>query len=145
MNAFLSKFMMYYEIKRMNRDGRLISKISDALNCSRRTVKKYLEMEDQEFEAFVNVQSNREKLLEPYESFVQQRLELYHDTPAAQMHDWLKEHHQDFPPLTKRLTLTLLIECGTSIIFLTNLQFGTIWLYKGRRYGTIWCFYLINQ
>jgi len=102
MNAFLRKFMMYYEIKRMNRDGRSISKISQALNCNRRTVRKYLEMEDQEFEAFVNVQSNRGKLLQPYESFVQQRLEKYRDTPAAQMHDWLKEHHQDFPQVNQK-------------------------------------------
>jgi transposase len=87
MNAFLSKFMMYYEIKRMNRDGRSVSKISEALNCNRRTVKKYLEMEDQEFESFLTAQSSRGKLLLPYETFVRERLELYRDTPAAQMHD----------------------------------------------------------
>ncbi|WP_432713132.1 IS21 family transposase [Pedobacter sp.] len=102
MNAFLSKFMMYYEIKRMNRDGRSISKISEALNCNRRTVKKYLEMEDQEFESFLKTQSIRGKLLLPYEAFVRERLELYRDTPAAQMHDWLKEHHQDFPQVNQK-------------------------------------------
>jgi transposase len=102
MNAFLSKFMMYYEIKRMNRDGRSISKISEALNCNRRTVKKYLEMEDQEFESFLKTQSVRGKLLLPYEAFVRERLELYRDTPAAQMHDWLKEHHQDFPQVNQK-------------------------------------------
>jgi transposase len=102
MNAFLSKFMMYYEIKRMNRDGRSISKISEALNCNRRTVKKYLEMEDQEFESFLNAQSNRGKLLLPYETFVRDRIEMYRDTPAAQMHDWLKEHHRDFPQVNQK-------------------------------------------
>lgn len=74
---------MYYEIKRMDRDGRSISKISEALNCNRRTVKKYLEMEDQEFESFLNAQSNRGKLLLVYEGFVRDRLELYRETPAA--------------------------------------------------------------
>ena len=93
---------MYYEIKRMNRDGRSISKISEALNCNRRTVKKYLEMEDQEFESFLNAQSNRGKLLLSYETFVRDRLEMYRDTPAAQMHDWLKEHHQDFPQVSQK-------------------------------------------
>lgn len=44
MNAFLRKFMMYYEIKRMNRNGRSISKFSEALNFSRRTVKMCLDM-----------------------------------------------------------------------------------------------------
>ena len=65
MNTFLLKSMMYYEIKRMNLDSRLISKISEALNCNRRTVRKYLEVEDQEFESFVNGQSNKGKLLLP--------------------------------------------------------------------------------
>jgi hypothetical protein len=45
---------MYYESKGMNRDGRSISKISEALNCNRRTVKKYLEMDGQEFEFVLN-------------------------------------------------------------------------------------------
>lgn len=102
MNAFLSKFMMYYEIKRMSRDGRSISKISEALNCNRRTVKKYLGMKDQEFESFLNAQSTRGKLLLPYETFIHDRLVLYRDTPAAQMHDWLKEHHQDFPQVNQK-------------------------------------------
>lgn len=102
MNAFLRKFMMYYEIKRMNRDGRSISKISEALNCNRRTVKKYLGMKDQEFESFLKAQNNRGKLLLPYEGFVRDRLEMYRDTPAAQMHDWLKEHHQDFPQVNQK-------------------------------------------
>lgn len=75
--------MMYYEIKRMNRDDRSISKISEALNCNRRTVKKYLGMKDKEFESFLNAQNNRGKLLLPYEGFVRDRLEMYRDTPAA--------------------------------------------------------------
>jgi transposase len=86
----------------MKRDGRSISKISEALNCNRRTVKKYLEMEDQEFESFLSAQSSRGKLLLPYEAFVRDRLEMYRDTPAAQMHDWLKEHHQDFPQVNQK-------------------------------------------
>ena len=102
MNAFLRKFMMYYEIKRMNRDGRSISKISEALNCNCRIVKKYLQMGDQEFESFLNAQSSRGKLLLPYETFVRDRLEMYSDTPAAQMHDWLKEHHGDFPQVNQK-------------------------------------------
>lgn len=37
-----------------------------------------LEMDDGDFEAFIKNQSDR-------------------DTSAAQMHDWLKEAHEDFP------------------------------------------------
>jgi len=93
---------MYYEIKRMHLDGRSISRISKALGCNRRTVKKYLEMEDEEFESFLKSQSTRGKLLLPYEKFVRERLEHYRDTSAAQMHDWLKEHHKEFPKVNQK-------------------------------------------
>ena len=88
---------MYYEIKRMYLEGRSISKISQDLGCNRRTVKKYLEMDDGEFEAFLKNQSVRQKVLLPYQDFVKNRLTLYRDTSAAQMHDWMKEAHEDFP------------------------------------------------
>lgn len=93
---------MYYEIKRMHLDGRSISRISAALGCNRRTVKKYLEMEDEEFESFLKSQSTRGKLLLPYEKFVREKLELYRDTSAAQMHDWLKEQYADFPEVNQK-------------------------------------------
>ena len=93
---------MYYEIRRMSLDGRSISKISKALNCNRRTVAKYLEMKEQEFESFLKTPGTRGKLLLPFETFVRGRLELYRDTPAAQMHDWLKEHHQQFPEVNQK-------------------------------------------
>lgn len=97
MNAFFRKFMMYYEIKRMSGLGRSVSQISQALGCNRRTVKKYLEMNDDEFESFMAHRSLRQKVLLPYEDFVRGRLEQFRDTSAAQMHDWLKEAHDDFP------------------------------------------------
>lgn len=93
---------MYYEIKRMHLDGRSISQISKVLGCNRRTVKKYLEMEDEEFETFLKSQSTRGKLLLPYENFVRERLEYYRDTSAAQMHDWLNEHHKEFPEVNQK-------------------------------------------
>src|SRR5690606_31687583 len=64
--------------------------------------KKYLEMEDHEFESFLKRHRDRGKLLLPYEVFVRQKLEAYRDTPAAQMHDWLKEHHNDFPQVNQK-------------------------------------------
>jgi len=93
---------MYYEIKRMHLDVRSISRISKALGCNRRTVKKYLEMEDEEFESFLKSQSTRGKLLLPYENFVCGRLAHYRDTSAAQMHDWLKEHHKELPEVSQK-------------------------------------------
>ena len=56
--------------------------MSKALGCNRRTVKKYLEMEDEEFESFLKSQSTRGKLLLPYETFVRKRLEIYREAIA---------------------------------------------------------------
>lgn len=102
MNVFMSKFMTYFEIHRMHREGHSISKISEYLVLNRRTVTKYLSMCEQEYEAFLIAQSQRKKKLLPYEGFVKERLEQYRDTPAAQMHDWLKEYHPDFPKVSQK-------------------------------------------
>jgi hypothetical protein len=48
----------------MYRDGRSVSKISEALNWNSRTVKKYLEMEDQDIESFLKL-TLRGKFLSP--------------------------------------------------------------------------------
>jgi hypothetical protein len=50
-------------------------------------------------------QSERNKVLSPYESFVKSRLEKFRDTPAAQMHDWLKEHFKDLPKVSQKYVL----------------------------------------
>jgi transposase len=102
MNVYLAKFMTYYEIHRMHREGHSISKISEYLVLNRRTVSKYLSMVEQEYEEFLTRQSNRQKKLLPYEDFVRQRLEKFRDTPAAQMHDWLKEYYPDFPVASQK-------------------------------------------
>lgn len=103
MNVYLAKFMTYFEIHRMrHQDGHSISKISELLVLNRRTVSKYLAMSEQEYEEFLIKQSNREKKLLPFEDFVRQRLEEFRNTPAAQMHDWLKENYPDFPVVSQK-------------------------------------------
>lgn len=107
MNVYLAKFMMYFEIHRMHRQGHSISQISQHLVLNSgsppgRTVSKYLSMSEQEYEAFLIKQSERKKALLPYESFVKERLEQYQDTSSAQMHDWLKEHFADFPQVSQK-------------------------------------------
>lgn len=97
MNVYLAKFMMYYEIHRMYREGHSITQISKHLVLNRRTVSHYLAMDERHYESFLNRQSDRRKVLDAYEGFVKERLESYRDTSAAQMHDWLKEYDPDFP------------------------------------------------
>ena len=95
MNVYLNKFMVYFEIHRLYREGFSIRQIGEELVLNRRTVSKYLSMSELEFEQMMIDQSERNKVLSPYESFVKSRLEKFRDTPAAQMHDWLKEHFKD--------------------------------------------------
>lgn len=102
MNVYLAKFMIYYEIHRMHRADHSISKISEFLALNRRTVSKYLAMSERDYEEFLIKQGSRQRILQPYEEFVRERLEAYRDTPAAQMHDWLKESHPDFPAVSQK-------------------------------------------
>lgn len=88
MNVYLAKFMTYYEIHRLcHLEGRSVSWISQHLVLNRRTVKKYLTMDEQDYEQLLIRQSNRSKKLDAYEGFVRNRLESHRDTTSAQMHD----------------------------------------------------------
>ena len=102
MNVYLAKFMTYFEIHRMHREGLSVRHISNYLVLNRRTVIKYLNMSEQEYESFLIQQSDRKKILLPYEDFVKERLEKFQDTSAAQMHDWLKEHFDDLPAVSPK-------------------------------------------
>ena len=102
MNVYLNKFMVYFEIHRLYREGFSIRQIGEELVLNRRTVSKYLSMSELEFEQMMIDQSERNKVLSPYESFVKSRLEKFRDTPAAQMHDWLKEHFKDLPKVSQK-------------------------------------------
>lgn len=88
---------MYHEVHRMHREGHSISKINELLGLHRNTIRKYLSMNEADYEAMLIRQSERRKGLDPYQEFVKERLRLYPETSASQMHDWLKEHHSGFP------------------------------------------------
>lgn len=94
---------MYDKIRRFYyQDHRSIRWIARETNLNFRTVKKYLGMDQTEFENFTDHVINRAHILEPYKDFIVQKLSQYQDTPAAQMHDWLKENHPDFPKVAPK-------------------------------------------
>jgi transposase len=84
----------------MSREGFSISKICRELVLDWRTVRNYLSMGEADFDSFVSGQGERRKALVAYEGFVKSKLLLHQDTSAAQLHDWLKEHHTDFPSVS---------------------------------------------
>jgi|HubBroStandDraft_1064217.scaffolds.fasta_scaffold53543_1 hypothetical protein len=102
MTAYQTKLLMYYEIHKMKREGFTISRISQTVLLDWRTIKHYLSMNEAEYERFIEKQSERAKTLQPYEGFVQTRLQTYPDTSAAQMHDWLKEKYGDIGAASPR-------------------------------------------
>lgn len=92
--------IMYYEIKRFREDEKFsIQRIADHFGINFRTVKKYLSMTDEEFERILTRLGYRSSVLDTYRSFIVQYLGEYPDTPAAVVHDKLKERFHDFPSL----------------------------------------------
>ena len=93
----IGDWIMYHEIKRMLRQGYSFSSIAQTTGIDRRLAKKYASMSEAEFTAFLENKESRTRLLVAYETFVKDRLLDTPATSAAQVHDWLKEHHSLFP------------------------------------------------
>lgn len=98
----LNNWIMYHEIHQLARLGFKKAKIARYLVIDVRTVAKYLAMSEEDYQRFLACGSQRNKKLNAYEGFVRDKLIEFPDTSAAQMHDWLKEHHPDFPAITGR-------------------------------------------
>ena len=97
MNAYAKKLMTYHIVHQLSREGFSVLAICKHLVMDWRTVKRYLVMSEEEYEQFIEKQSERKRNLERFNAFVKSRLTKYPETSAAQMHDWLKEHYPDFP------------------------------------------------
>src|SRR3989337_2975900 len=96
MNKFENLWIMFHEINKLRREGLKPSNIASKLVMDKRTVRKYLAMNEQEFNDLQVLQSRRNKKLDEYEEFVRMRIEACLDASSAQVHDWLKECHADF-------------------------------------------------
>ncbi|MGZ3808533.1 MAG: hypothetical protein ACXVCE_10630 [Bacteriovorax sp.] len=93
----MENWIMYYEVQRLLREGLSKASISKMLGLNPRTVKKYGALSEEDYEAFLVGKETRSRLLSPCEDFVKLKLQAHPSVKAAQMHDWLKEHHADFP------------------------------------------------
>lgn len=105
----ISNWIMYHQIHKMLIEGSSLRQISTFTGLDRRTIRKYAEMNEQEYEAFLCEKEERRKLLTPYESFVKEKLLQVPSASAAQLHDWLKEHHSDFPQTGPRTVYNFVI------------------------------------
>lgn len=98
----LNNWMMYHEIHRLSLLGFKAARIGRYLGIDRRTVEKRLALNEQEYERQLSTRQDRPKKLASYEDFVKSKLEVFEDTSAAQMFDWLKEHYPGLPKVSAR-------------------------------------------
>ena len=101
---------MYYKVHQLKREGLKRAQISRQLGIDPRTVKTYLSLSPEAYLDYAENQATRAKDLDPYEAFVRARLEACEDASAAQVHDWLKEHHIDLPDVTERTVLNFVMQ-----------------------------------
>lgn len=98
----LTNWIMFHEIHKLKRLGFRAAKIARYLVLDRRTVRKYLQMTEQDYERYLLLFGERNKVLSPYETFVKEKLTQFQDTSTAQIYDWLLEHHPTFPKISSR-------------------------------------------
>jgi len=84
---------MYHKIKELFRKKYKVTQISREVGKDPKTVRKYLDMSEDEFEQMLKLVQFRRKKLKPYELFIKERIESCQDCSAAQIDDWLREHH----------------------------------------------------
>ena len=101
--------IMFHEIHRLKREGFSDAWIARFLVLNRRTVKKYLNMSEEEYLSFKDSGQPRKKLLSPYEEFVRIRLEECPEASAAQVHDWLKEHFEDIIEVNEKTVFNFVL------------------------------------
>jgi len=103
--------IMYYEIKRFREQEKFsIQRIADHLGMNFRTVKKYLEMEEDEFNHMLESSGGRSFKMDSYKQFIFEYLDEYPDTPAAVIHDKLKERFSDFPDVHPKTVYNYVIK-----------------------------------
>ena len=117
MRTQLKKLTMYNKVKELSREGLSIRQISRNTGLDRVTVRKYLRMTEEEFSDFLAQQKQRYRKLQSYEQFIKNRVADYPDCSAAQVEDWLKEHHPDFPEITTRTIYSFVSGSENPMIF----------------------------
>jgi transposase len=102
MDRKLKDWIMYHEVQRLLLQGSSQRQVASVLGLHRDTVKKYAGMTEVGFNHFLQQKEGKVKRLDPYEIFVRDRLLAAPAASAAQVHDWLKEHHADFPKVSAK-------------------------------------------
>ena len=109
MNKLMDLLIMFHETHKLKREGFSDAWIARYLVLNRRTVKKYLNMNEEEFLLIKGSEQSRKKRLDRYEDFVRMRLEECPEASAAQVHDWLKENFEDFIEVNEKTVFNFVL------------------------------------
>ncbi|MGL4993535.1 MAG: ArsR family transcriptional regulator [Bacteroidales bacterium] len=90
------------KIKELSAEKLCVSQISKELNLHRSTIKRYLDMNEDEFLSSNSYKRVFNYKLDIYEPFIHSRLKSHPYLSSAQIHDRLKEVYDDFPNINPK-------------------------------------------
>jgi len=96
-NKLKKKIYMWYKVKELHSKGLNKSQIGKEVGIHRKTVRKYLSMDEQDFHEWIEHTKNQPKKLNAYYHYVRDLLELYPYLSASQVEDRLKEVFTGLP------------------------------------------------
>ena len=96
------KLVMWCKCKELLEKGLSQRQISRELGIDRKTVKSYLSMSREEFDASDVYQRHYKRKLDPYENYVKISLEAHPELSSSQIYDWLRERYADLPDVDIR-------------------------------------------
>ncbi|MCQ2233036.1 MAG: IS21 family transposase [Paludibacteraceae bacterium] len=88
---------MWCKCKELFEKGLSKRQISRELCIDRKTVKRYLRMNREEFGSSAVYQRHYRRILDPYESYVRTSLEAHPELSSSQIYDWLRERYSNLP------------------------------------------------
>ncbi len=91
------KVFMWYKVKELHRKGLNKTQIGHEVGIHRKTVRKYLSMEEASFHVWIEQTKNQPKKLNAYYEYVRELLERLPYLSAAQVEDRLKEQFSGLP------------------------------------------------
>ncbi|MEI6823805.1 MAG: IS21 family transposase [Bacteroidota bacterium] len=98
------KVIMWYKVKELNSKGLNKSQISRELSLDRSTVRKYLNMNEEDFYQWIEKPRCLPNKLQDYYDFIKKLLEGCSSLSASQIEDRLKENYSE-PPLVHSKTV----------------------------------------
>lgn len=93
---------MWYKVRELQAKGFNKTQIGKCLGLNRKTVRKYLAMNQEEFAGRQASHRKYALKLEKYENYVRSILEEYPWISVARLHDWLRECYPDFPGVCQK-------------------------------------------